>query len=248
MTTEAQTPAMGHNNPPSPIPYNPEAHAAAVKKAQEVADAAAAWLNLGEINTPEQSTMLTDFVTQARKIEKDIDAERAAAKKVHDDAGKLVQKAYATPLDILKKCIDKAKLLQGGWLQRENDRIAKEKAAAAAAAEAKRREAEAELQRAALNNDIAAEAEAEARLKEAAKEEKVAARKETAKAGSYTGGGRSMALRTVRTAVIESRRQVMLHFQDHPDMIELLQRLSNAAVRAGEEVPGVKVEENKVAA
>ncbi len=245
MTTEDNPSPMGHNNPP---PFDPVAHAEAVKKAQEVADAAAAWLNLGEITTAEQSQMLTDFVAQTRKIEKDIDAERATAKKVHDDAGKAVQKAYSLPLDILKRCLDKAKLLQGGWLAKENDRIAKEKAEAAAVAERKRQAAEAELQRASLNNDLAGQAEAEAALKDAKKEEKAAARTETAKAGSYTGGGRSMALRTVKTAVIESRRQVMLHFADHPDMLELLQRLSNAAVRAGEEVPGVAVKETQVAA
>lgn len=238
-------PPMGHNNPP---PYDAIAHAASVSKAQEVADAAASWMALGEIETEEQSQMLTDFVAATRKIEKAIDAERAEAKKPHDLAGKAVQKAYETPLSILDKCLAKAKLLQSGWLIKEQKRIAAEKARLAEEAAQKRAEAEAEAQRAALNNDIAGQVAAEEAEKEAAALEKAANRKETAKAGSYTGGGRTMALRTVKTAVIVSRRQVLMHYQDHPDVVDVLQRLANAAVRAGETVPGVEVDEKQVAA
>lgn len=241
-------PPMGHNSPPETPPYDPIAFAATMAKAQEVADAAASWLDLGEIDTAEQSQMLTDFVAATRKIEKAIDAERAEAKRPHDAKVALVQGAYRRPLSILEKCLAKAKELQTGWLVKEAKRIAAEKARLAEEAAQKRAEAEAEAQRAALNNDIAGQVAAEGAAKEAAALEKAANRKETAKAGSYSGGGRTMALRTVKTAVIESRRQVIMHFQDHPDMIDLLQRLANAAVRAGETVAGVTVKEVQVAA
>ena len=89
--------------------------------------------------------------------------------------------------------------------------------------------------------------------KEAARrqaEEKLKAGALEASANPATSGlsGRKVALRRRKVAVIEDYQAALKHFADHPDVRTLVQRLANAAVRAGEEVPGVKVKIEEIAA
>ncbi|WP_126975602.1 hypothetical protein [Frigidibacter oleivorans] len=244
--TEPDAPApQGHNRPP---PFDAEKREAALTRAREIADTAGAWLDLSQIETEAQSQMLTDFVAGARAVQKEIDAERVAQKRPHDDAANAVQEAYRLPLDILKRVLDRAKQLQGDWLIRERRRLEEEQRAARIEAERIAAEARAAEARSIAANDLAGLAEAEANRAAAEKAEKAAAREVKAKAGSYTGGGRTMSLRTQKFAEIENPRAVFMHFQSDPAVIDLLQRLATAAIRRGENVPGAKSVDREVAA
>lgn len=236
---------MGANYPP---PYDPEVLKQAVDKASGLADVAGAWLDLSEIGSAEESQMLTDFITGARAVEKEIEAARVAAKKPHDEAAKAVQEAFKRPLSIVEKVLDKAKKLQGGWLIKERQRAEAEKRRLAEEAARLAREAEAEAARAARANDVVGEAEAEEKAREAAKVAKEAERAAKVKADSYTGAGRAMSLRKVKTAEITNPRAVCNYFIEDPALLELLHRLATAAIRRGQTVPGTNVKEIEVAA
>lgn len=109
-------------------------------------------------------------------------------------------------------------------------------------AEAQRLAAEA-----AASNDIMGQVEAEALAKQAA-QETLAAERMTAKAGksqSASGGGRTIALVTTRTAQIDNIRLAFMAVQDHPYVVEAIQRALNERIRAkdfnGAAIPGVSI-------
>lgn len=277
MTIEAELPPRNHNAPPellpvfppeptaeavaeaiapaegggsAPLPYDAELHAKLRIQSLAFADACGKWRDLKTIVTAEQADKLTDFISGARGLAKKVEEARKAEKKVWDDKGAAVHKAFVALTDILTRAADSVKPLQADWLKREQDRINAEQAekrrlAAEAAAEADRLAAQA-----AARNDVVGEAEAEKAAKEAAKLQKVADRDVRAKAGSATGGGRAMSLRTVKTANIVSQNGVYMHFREHPRVREVLQALANEAVRAGVEFPEniLTVKTDKVAA
>lgn len=216
-----------------PLPYNAVELAKLAATVAAFTDACGKWKDLKTISTVEQSGKLTDFITGARGVWTKIETKRKEEKGVHDARAKIVQDAFTLLLDKVKKATDDLKPMQAAWLVAENARIAKEKADALAAAEEKRLEAERLAAAAASRNDVSGEVEAARMLEDAKKETKQAARTETAKSGSATGGGRAMSLRTVKTAEIHSRNAVYMHFRDHPDVVELLQRLATQAVQAG---------------
>lgn len=226
---------IGSNNPP---PYDPDIWSDCAKKVEDFTAAAGEWLNLGTIETQDQSQKATDFVSGARKTYKAIDEARKAAKAPHDEAGKAVQAAFAPLLDKIKLSVDKIAAMQADWLKRENARIAAEKAREAAEAEAKRKEAERLAAEAAARNDVSAIVDAEAAMKEAEKAAKAAARNATASAASATGGGRTMSLRTTYECELINIAHAFQAFRNHPDLADLLVRLANAEVRSqkGEKV------------
>ena len=236
--------AAGSNEPP---PFDLAAVTAFKMRVTAFADACGKWRDLGQIQNAEQSAKLTDFVSGARGIAKQIEDKRKSDKKVWDDKAKAVQAAYAPLIDIMDRALDSVKPMQADWLKRENERIAREKAEQERIARDKAAEAERMAAAAAARNDVIGEAEAEAARKEADKALRDAARQVSAKAGSATGGGRAMSLRKVKTAEIHSINGVYMHFREHPAVTELLQRLANEAVRQGVEfdprILTVKIEE-----
>lgn len=236
---EDAPPPRWHNNPP---PYDPEAFAALVRAAQDYADAGGEWLDLKVIETEEQAQYLADYIDGARKKLKQVETWRVDAKRPHDEAAKAVQAAAAKPKEILEASIRKALDLLTPF------QIAKKRAAEE---EARRREAEARRQReeaerlaaqAAARNDIAGEVEAERLRREAEQAAKVAQRSVTGAVESATGGGRTVALVSVRSAIIDNPLQVFLFFRDRPEVLDVLQRLANGYVRAkdfdGKDIPG----------
>jgi hypothetical protein len=268
------TPDRGHNNPPEllpvlpppiddevakqniadtlsieeELPYDPVIHESLRLNVSAFCDAAGAWADLGKITTPAQSERLTDFVAGARGLYKKTDEARKKAKSIHDARAAAVQRAFAPLLEKLERVATTMKAMQTDWLQREEARIAAEKRAAEEEAEQKRRDAEAAAAQAAARNDISGQVDAEAALKEAEEQAAAAARTEKARAGSATGGGRTMALRTQAYAEVENWRAVFMHFEDRQEVKDVLQRLADAAIRGGETVPGAKRAERKVAA
>lgn len=235
-----------------PKPYDEAAHHALAMSVMAFCDACGAWKDLKQISTAAQSERLTDFVTGARALFKKVDEQRTSDKSVHDARAAAVQTAYKTLLDKLKRVGEDMKEMQSDWLTRENERIAAAKAEAAAKAAAEREAAEKEAAEAERRNDVSGAVEAEARLKAAEKDAKAAARTTTAKAGSATGGGRSMSLRTVYECEIESINHAFAAFRTAPEVADALVRLANAEVRsqAGEKVApvGFKLITKQVAA
>ena len=264
MTSEAELPPRSHNEPPEllpvfppeptaeavaesiapaegggsePLPYDAERHAKLRLQALAFADACGKWRDLKTITTAEQAEKLTDFVAGARGLTKKVEETRKAEKKVWDDKGAAVQKAFVALTDILTRATESVKPLQADWLKREQDRINAEQAEKRRLAEEAAAEAARLAAQAATRNDVVGEAEAEKAAKEAAKLQKAAGRDVRAKAGSATGGGRTMSLRTVKTAQIVSQNAIYMHFREHPRVQEVLQALANEAVRAGVEFP-----------
>lgn len=233
-----------------PPAYNTAAHAAFGLRVAAFMDACGKWADIKEIGSAEQSERLTDFITGSRQLWQKVEDQRKADKKPHDDRAAEVQEAFIGMLNKLKAAGDKLKPMQAAWLEKVQAKIDAEKAEQKRLADEKAESARQLAAQAAARNDVSGEVDAAAALKEAEKELNAANRDVKAKAGSASGGGRSMAMRSVKTADIHSRNSVYMHFRDHPDVIELLQRLATQSVRAGFEfdpkILTVKIE--KVAA
>lgn len=240
---------MGANHPP---PFDPDELATCRAKSDDFVSAAAEWLALGAIETEDQSGRLTDFVSGAREAYKQIDTARKAAKKPHDDAGKAVQAAFTPLLEQMERAIERVKDLQTVYLRRVADQERAARAKAAAEAAEKQREAEELAKKAARTNDVAAEVEAERMAKEAADAIKAAARDTKANAGSATGAGRTMALRTTKRAEIINQNQVYMHFREHPAVRQVLLTLCNQAITSKNpderNVPGITIQTEEKAA
>ena len=244
-----QTPIaeIGHNNPPA---FDPDVLAKHIKAVDEFSDAAGEWLERGEITEEADAQMLNDFLAGARKLWKQIEGDRVAAKKPHDDAGKAVQAAYTPVLNVLDKTAKKLKPVLAAFLKKKEEEAERERRAKEEEARRAREEAEKLAAQADANNSIAQEVAAE-QAAECAKElEKQAAKPAKANVASATGGARTAALRTVRSAKITSIRLLFSHFQDHSDVVEVLQRVANAAVRSKNvdesQIPGIEIVEERV--
>lgn len=240
---------IGANNPP---PFDAEAHGALAQRVNDFILAAGDWMDLGEIETEEQSQKLTDFVAGARKTFSAVEDARKAAKKPHDDAGAAVQAAFAPLAEKIKRAADRAKLMQSRYLAKKQAEEAERKRRELAEAEERRKDAELAAAQAATRNDIDGEVEAEAALKAAQKDIKAASRATKTTAQSATGGGRTMSLRTIYSAQIENINHAFVTYRDHPEVAELLIRLANAEIRsqAGEKAApkGFTLKEEKKAA
>lgn len=246
----ADTAEIGHNNPPA---YDPEALAAEEARAREFADAAGAFLDLGELDNEDDAQRLNDYIAGARKVRKAIDDARKAAKKPHDDAGKEVQAAFTPIIETVDRSVKRVQPMLTAWLdKKEAERKAleeKQRQEAEAAAKA----AEEAAERAAGRNDIAGEVEAEEAAKRAEEMRKEADRtaKSTAKVASATGGTRSAGLRTVRSARITNVRMLFQHYSDRPEVEDVLLRLANADIRSKDvdetAIPGIEIIETRKA-
>lgn len=234
-------PPRTHNNPP---PFDPDIYAAKVAKVEAFAEAGGQWLELGQITTEEQATYLADLIDGARKLAKEIEAWRVEAKRPHDEMGEAVQKAAEHPKDTIDRVIKKALDLLTPWQVQK--KRAEEARAAAAREEARKRAEEAQRLAAAAmaRYDIAGEVAAEQAAAEAKDMARAADRIEATggQVQSASGGGRTIALVKVRSARIEKPLPVFMFFRDHPDVVDVLQRLANAHVRAkawdGKDIPG----------
>ena len=236
-------PPMGDNRPP---PYDPDAYARMVDGVQDFAAAGGEWLDLAEISTDEEAQYLVDFVSGARKKLKDVEAWRVDAKRPHDLNAKMVQDAARHPTNTLDRVIKRALDLLTPFQQRKK-REAEEKAAREREEARKKAEEAARLaHQAVARNDIAGEVAAEAQAKEAALQARAADKMEATGGAvqSASGGGRTVALVSVRTVSIEQPMQVFMFFRERPEVLDVLQRLANGYVRAaawdGTDIPGTK--------
>ncbi len=222
---------MGHNKPPL---VDPDLLAQSRHKVDDFAAKATEWLNLGEITTKEQSGNLVDFISGARLVSKRIDEARVAAKKPHDEASKAVQAVFTPLIAEIDRAVDRLKPLQAAWLRKEQARLDAIREAQRAEAERLRIAAESAAAIAKETNSIGGEVEAERLAKEAEVLEKTANREMRANATSASGAGRTMANREVKSAKIDNILKLFTHFRAEPEVFDLLQRMANRAVRAGE--------------
>lgn len=196
----------------------------------------------GSVSSPvsndDQEESLDALLDEVRKARKDADAQRAAEKKPHDDAGKAVQAAWKPLIDRCDKAADAIKSALTPY--REARQRAKDEAARIAreqAAEAERA-AQAALQ---SSDDLEERFAAEETLKAAGKLNAQANRIDR----SATG------LRTYYEAEVTDRRAALNHYIARvPERFAaLIQQLANEDARGTRApVPGVIFHERKRAA
>jgi uncharacterized protein with von Willebrand factor type A (vWA) domain len=244
-------PAAGHNNPP---PYDPDVLEALKAEVNQAALTAGAWLDARVIESDEDAQRANDYVRALGALHDKADAARKAAKKPHDEAAKVIQAAFGKILDPLTLAQGAVKSMLSKFAQAKAAHLEQERQAAIAAAEAEVERGRAALAAAEGRNDVigmATEASGlEAAEKALAKLTGKAAPK--VKIASATGGGRTMGTKTVRRASLENVNLAFMHYRDHPEVKECLERIANADLRAAKgqpvNLPGFTVTEERIVA
>jgi len=242
---------IGANNPP---PFDPEIHADLAGRVEKFMDACNEVRAKGDIESEEQAEFLGDHIAGMRGLKAKVEATKKAEKKPHDEAGKAVLAAFSPLEERLERALKAMLAIQNGWLTKKRAEAEAEQERKRAEAEAIKRAAEEAAAKAAATGNIDAEIEAEKLAKEAAKAKKAAGRKVSVSVGSATGAGRTISQRTVRKAEIQNISALFVRYRTHPKLIECLQLLADADVRAKEiteenaAVFGVIIRESVVAA
>ncbi len=228
---------IGHNQPPEDkyAPYRDRTH--------DIVESANDWLkSVKEITDLPTAKACDDFLKQISDEIAAIKSDRMAWNKPYEDAVKANNEAFRPISTLLEKCQELLKPLKVRWLQREKDRLAKERAEKEAAALKAMQDAADAAAKATTSVEAAVRAD---EAQERASELLDAAQKaSTAKAqvkGDYAT--KASGLRTYWKAEITGFRQAMLHYENHPKMVELVQELADADARADKSqmaVPGCK--------
>lgn len=237
--TDMKPVGPGHNGSPEPLEpinvvverpdaFDKEALQALWVDVNAFADTAGQWLDLKEIKTQQEADLISDYITGARKKFTQIETARKDAKKPFMDAASSVDTAYNPPKSVLERSVARLKPMLEAFMRAEQKRLDDDRAAAAKIAKEKADKAAADLLAAQKRNDVAGEVAAEAAAKEAAKETKVATKVQKVKTTSATGGGRAMAMRYRRVVEVTNVRALFMHYQDRPEVHDLLTRLANA--------------------
>lgn len=236
---------IGGNRPPV---IDPEKLAEAERLTTEALALAKEQREAGPIKDAQRASLVSDVVAALRAAFKSVDAIRVEQKKPHDDAADAVQKAFKVFLNAMESDANAIKAMSAQWLAEEQKRLADERAKREAEARRQQQEAWAAKQLAEAKGDSLAVAQADEQAK-AAEEAAAAAQKvEKAKMESASGGGRTMALRTQAYAQIRNWRAVFMHFENEPEVREVLQRLADREIRGGLTVPGADRAERHTAA
>lgn len=218
---------IGDNRPP---PFDPERHAELVTRIDPFMKVCDAMRAAGEITSDDQAQRLADHIAGMRGLGKLVEETRIAEKKPHDEAAGAVQEAFKPLADRLTRAIAAMLALQTAWLDKKAQ--AAEAARLKREAEANELRAAAEKAAAAAAGSIDGELEAERLAKAADAAEKSAGRVEKVNVGSATGAGRTIAMRKVRKAEIINVNLLFVRYRSHPKLLEVLQQLADADVRA----------------
>lgn len=226
----ATPPGPGHNRPPE-----------AVDLARERVDAlianANAWAErFSKIEDEETAKSATDFLDQLDKQYQQYDAARQEEKRPHDAAAFAVQAKWTPLLARLDACKKVIGLLHRSWLrlkQQHLDEQLRKAQEEAAAMQLRAAQLATQAQAApsgpgALNRTIAAQ---EAAQEAARARQAVAAIPERAQVRGNLGG-RARSLRYTWRASIQDYDAAYAHYREHIDVRELLDSLTNQAVRA----------------
>lgn len=243
---------MGHNGGPA---FDPEEVARLDAAGQQFLDAAAQWLENGDLETEEDAKLLNDFMAGVKARAKIAEDARVKAKKPHDDAGKAVQAAFLPVIDKMKLANTKVQPLLTKWLQQQEAKRLAEVERQRAAAKAAQDEADRLAAAAAARNDISGEVDAEAARKAANDAAKDAERlaKKSSNVGSATGGGRTASLRPVIEVEVTNVRVLFMRYMDRPEVIECLRNLAAREARQAsfdvktQTIAGAKITETQKA-
>lgn len=225
---------LGHNLPPADF-----------SRVDDLISTAERWRSERPvIETDEIAEKATAFLDQLRGCAKEIEAQRKTAKQPHMDAAKAVDDTFKPQVDRLTAAADLIKGLLGAFLRKKEDERRAIEAEQRRIAEEARRKAEEAAKSESIDGQLQAKRAAE-EAEEAAKAADAIAKAKTNIGGM---GARTVSLRTRRVAVIVDQGKVYRKFKDHPTVVEALQKLVNAEIRAGHVVPGVEVREEQAAA
>lgn len=231
---------IGHNNPPVD-PFD-----AFRSHFDDLRTEAGNWLDGSAIETQGQADEVSRLMDDFRTACKDADKARAAEKKPHDDAGKVVQAKWKPLLDGGDLAVDACKRVLAPWLQKLE--AEKRAAAEAARADAERKAAEAaQAMRAANLTDIAAREAAEELVADAERAATAATRAENDKAHAK-GGARATGLRSYFSPVMTDAKAALVHYMaQQPEALKAaLLELAVADVAAGKrQIPGFDVIEDR---
>ena len=230
MPSISDAPAAGHNNPPSDVTFS--------LHVDDLFSLLSDTLAGGAIDTDAKEEAIDALMDDFRKASKDADKERAAEKKPHDDAGKVVQAKWKPITEKADRGVAACKEALTPY--RVAKQRAKDEAARKAREEAEERERQA---RAAIqqSDDLEARFAAEQEF-EASKKLNVAANKIDR---SATG------LRTHWEAEITDRMEALrFYLKQQPDeFLALIQRLADTDARGARPArPGITYPEIKKAA
>lgn len=198
------------------------------------------------VNSEPEAEAVSKLLDLIRTAAKDADKARAAEKKPHDDAGKVVQAKWKPLLDRADLAVDTCKKVLAPWLQ------AKE---AAGRAEAERARHEAEAKAAAAADamrttslaDLDGREHAERLLKDAKRADADATRAEKARPQA-AGGARATTLRSYFHPELTDASAALRHFvSTRPDDVKAaLLRLAEIEVQNGARaIPGFQVVEEQ---
>ncbi|MEM8615343.1 MAG: hypothetical protein AAGF20_00255 [Pseudomonadota bacterium] len=223
---------IGHNNPPHAI----DLFQSKIAELKERIDAFPAV-------TADNEGQANDLIQLASKLSKEIEAKRKDEKQPYLDAGKAIDGSYKPLVDSAKAISAPLKDRLSAHL-REQERIARERAAEAARIaeeERKRAEAEAAVSMPADEADILRKAD-DAELRAASAE----AQAEAARTAKGSHGLRASGLRTKKEVVITDPVALVRHYHKYQEVIALCHRLAKADVRAGaseDSIEGIAIKE-----
>lgn len=210
------------------------------------------WCDGEPICTEQQAADLTTLIGRLEKLGKDAEATRAAEKKPHLDAGRLVDSAWKPITEKVAKAVRVAKRAMTPWLEAleaERNRLAQEARREADAAALRLREQAEEARR---SSNIVDEDVQEALEHEAKMAARAARDAEKAPAVSR-GEGKALSLRDVWLVNITDRRELLKYYlMNRPDFTKKLEDFlyseARADVRSGQRnIPGCSIWSEKKA-
>lgn len=233
---------IGHNSGATMVPVN------IVDAIDEISEKAKRWKEQ-RVNDEAQAMELTDFIAKVRSTKTEADETRKAQRKPHDDAIAVIQDDYRPLLDALDRCLTDSLAIANEWRKQEQARLERERAKATEQAKSTLEKAERDLERAQIHGDYAGQAKAEAAITKAHKALGTTAKPKKASMKSMTGGGRTLAARTVRRAEITDLAKALRHYRNEPEIAQLVEKLANRDIRAAKgksvSIPGVTVHEEE---
>jgi len=241
---------IGGNNPPEPTPL--EAHTANIDDLYEEAHN---WLDGTPIENQGQADEVTRLLDLAKKAGKAADTQRAAEKKPHDDAAKVVQAAWKPLVDKASRVETGTKAAIGKWLVKVQEAQRAAAAEANRVAEAIAAKARAEHMAAAQSGNLSAIEDAEQGIKDAKAAEREAVRADKAKpAAKVEGMTRGVGLTTVWDVALSGEdgdaQALARHFWQtkRAEVMEFYMGLARTDVRLGARViPGTVITSRQVA-
>lgn len=188
-----------------------------------------------------------DLIARTQALGKKVEGARKEAKQPHMDAAKAVDAEFKPLKEALDDLVAAIKRPLQAYLVAEEKRRQAEAEAARKAAE----EAAAFAEDASADDDaeLAAKAAEFAKRRQEKAEQATALAENRTKVESKAGLSRAASLRTYRYAEITDALAAAAHYANHPDVLDAIQKVANAEIRAAKgapvTIPGVTVREEQ---